>query len=164
MSRRPMNRVVDHSRDMVDLGLAARPVNTGEGRTVRRVPQTRRRSVMSIWLGRSVSLTAAVFLGALLSGCAPSSAAMGDVGGAEANKSPAVESPLAMAPTQPALGDDAKSASPYQITIDNFAFNPQKLTVPIGAKVTWVNRDDVPHTATSTKKPRLFDSKTLDTD
>jgi plastocyanin len=119
---------------------------------------------MSIWFGRSVSLTAAVFLGALLSGCAPSSAAMGDVGGAEENKSPAVESPLAMAPTQPALGDDAKSASPYQITIDNFAFNPQKLTVPIGAKVTWVNRDDVPHTATSTKKPRLFDSKTLDTD
>ena len=119
---------------------------------------------MSIWFGKSVSLTAAVFLGALLSGCAPSSAAMNDVGSAKENKSPAVDSCVAMAPAQPVLGDDAKSASKYQITIDNFAFNPQKLTVPIGAKVTWINRDDVPHTATSTKKPKLFDSKTLDTD
>jgi plastocyanin len=30
--------------------------------------------------------------------------------------------------------------------------------------VTWINRDDVPHTATSTAKPRLFDSGALDTD
>lgn len=39
-----------------------------------------------------------------------------------------------------------------------------ELTVPIGAEVTWVNRDDVPHTATSTVKPRAFDSGALDTD
>ena len=30
--------------------------------------------------------------------------------------------------------------------------------------MTWVNRDDVPHTATSTNKPREIDSHTLDTD
>jgi plastocyanin len=38
------------------------------------------------------------------------------------------------------------------------------MTVSAGTRVTWVNHDDVPHTATSTVKPRLFDSGTLDTD
>ena len=52
----------------------------------------------------------------------------------------------------------------HQVVIDNFTFNPPTLTVPAGTKVTWVNRDDVPHTATSTTKPRSFDSGTLDTD
>jgi plastocyanin len=51
-----------------------------------------------------------------------------------------------------------------QVLIDNFKFEPRQLTVTAGAKVTWVNRDDVPHTATSTAKPKAFDSKTLDTD
>jgi plastocyanin len=51
-----------------------------------------------------------------------------------------------------------------QIVIDNFSFKPSKLTITAGTKVTWVNRDDVPHTATSTTKPRVIDSKTLDTD
>ena len=38
------------------------------------------------------------------------------------------------------------------------------LTVPVGASVTWINHDDVPHTATASSKPREFDSKALDTD
>jgi plastocyanin len=58
----------------------------------------------------------------------------------------------------------ADEKNPNQVVIDNFRFEPRELTVAAGAKVTWVNRDDVPHTATSTAKPRSFDSKTLDTD
>jgi plastocyanin len=50
------------------------------------------------------------------------------------------------------------------VTIDNFTFDPPTLTVSRGAKVTWLNRDDVPHTATSSASPRAFDSKALDTD
>src|SRR6266436_8398085 len=42
------------------------------------------------------------------------------------------------------------------IVIDNFTFNPPRLAVSVGTKVTWVNRDDVPHTATSTEKPKRF--------
>jgi plastocyanin len=53
---------------------------------------------------------------------------------------------------------------PNQITIDNFRFSPREMTVTAGTKVTWVNNDDVPHTATSTAKPKSFDSRTLDTD
>ena len=51
-----------------------------------------------------------------------------------------------------------------EVVIDNFTYSPVKLTVATGARVTWINHDDVPHTVTSTTKPRLLDSPTLDTD
>jgi plastocyanin len=51
-----------------------------------------------------------------------------------------------------------------QIVIDNFTFDPPTLTVSVGTRVSWVNRDDVPHTATSTAKPKLFDSGALDSE
>ena len=47
-----------------------------------------------------------------------------------------------------------------EIVIQNFAFEPATLTVKAGTKVTWVNRDDEPHTATATDK--RFNSKTLE--
>ncbi|HEV2435084.1 MAG TPA: cupredoxin family copper-binding protein [Verrucomicrobiae bacterium] len=49
-----------------------------------------------------------------------------------------------------------------EVTIDNFNFTPPALTVSAGTKVTWVNKDDVPHTVTSDDK--LFGSRALDTD
>jgi plastocyanin len=120
---------------------------------------------MSSWLGRSVPLMAVIcLLGALVSGCAPSSAARESGAGAARDETSTLDTAEPLAPAPPGDGDDTKSAVPHQITIDNFAFNPRKLTVPVGAKVTWINHDDVPHTATSAKKPRLFDSGTLDTD
>jgi len=62
-----------------------------------------------------------------------------------------------------ARSDETKRAS-TEVVIDNFTFDPPKLTVEAGAKVTWINHDDVPHTATSSTRPRAFDSGTLDTD
>jgi plastocyanin len=60
---------------------------------------------------------------------------------------------------------DAKAPSSIQnIHIDNFTFDPKTVTITPGTKVIWTNRDDVPHTATSTAKPKAFDSGTLDTD
>jgi amicyanin len=32
-----------------------------------------------------------------------------------------------------------------QVVIDNFTFSPTPLTVKLGATVTWMNRDDMPH-------------------
>jgi plastocyanin len=58
----------------------------------------------------------------------------------------------------------APAEAEQQVKIDNFTFDPPTLTIAAGTKVTWVNRDDVPHTATSTAKPKSFDSGTLDTD
>jgi len=48
------------------------------------------------------------------------------------------------------------------VKIDNFSFTPQEITVAAGTKVTWVNRDDIPHTVVSTNE--TFKSKALDTD
>jgi Icc protein len=56
----------------------------------------------------------------------------------------------------------AAGTAKQQVTIDNFSFKPRSLTVPVGATVTWINHDDVPHTVVSTKK--RFASPTLDTD
>ena len=61
-------------------------------------------------------------------------------------------------------GPSRRRPPAHQIVIDNFAFDPTELTVPVGTEVTWVNHDDVPHTATSTAKPKAFDSGALDTD
>jgi plastocyanin len=56
----------------------------------------------------------------------------------------------------------AAQAATVEVKIDNFVFNPQTITVKAGDTVTWVNHDDIPHTATS--KTGVFRSKALDTD
>jgi plastocyanin len=63
-----------------------------------------------------------------------------------------------------ATGESSVDEVSTQVVIDNFTFNPPTVTIASGTKVTWVNHDDVPHTATSTAKPRQFHSGTLDTD
>lgn len=50
-----------------------------------------------------------------------------------------------------------------KITIDNFTFSPPEITVPVGAVVTWVNHDDIPHSVVAGDK-KTFRSKALDTD
>jgi plastocyanin len=59
---------------------------------------------------------------------------------------------------------DPAAAESNQVVIDSFAFSPREITVSPGSRVTWVNRDDVPHTTTSSARPRAFSSGTLDTD
>jgi amicyanin len=56
------------------------------------------------------------------------------------------------------------SPAPVTITIDNFNFSPKSVTIAPGTTVSWVNRDDVPHTATGKGAQPAFDSKMLDTD
>jgi plastocyanin len=62
----------------------------------------------------------------------------------------------------PASVKAAANDQPATVNIDNFSFAPQTLTVPVGATVTWTNRDDIPHTAVSTDG--VFKSKVMDTD
>ena len=54
----------------------------------------------------------------------------------------------------------ARSAE-MTVMIDNFTFNPPRLTVTAGTTVTWDNEDDIPHTVASST--RVFRSKALDT-
>jgi plastocyanin len=66
-----------------------------------------------------------------------------------------------------ALADDTSGATAggkvNKIEIKDFAFNPQTITVKSGEKITWINRDEEPHTVVSVGKkfPR---SHGLDTD
>ena len=103
-------------------------------------------------------------LSALLTGCGWSSGET-TLEGAEERKAPhsAMATAHEMKSQKPARSVMAKGAS-TEVVIDNFTFDPPKLTISPGTQVTWVNHDDVPHTATSSTKPRTFDSGTLDTD
>lgn len=57
----------------------------------------------------------------------------------------------------------ATVANSNKIEIKDFAFNPPTLTVKSGEKITWINRDDEPHTVVSVEK-QFKKSTALDTD
>lgn len=57
-----------------------------------------------------------------------------------------------------AAGADGARAA-RTVVIENMQFNPPQMTVRVGERVVWVNRDLVPHTVTSTSK--LFDSGSI---
>ena len=125
---------------------------------------------LKINLSRLVMLS---LLGLSLTGCSQSNAAdYGDTRGR--SESQAIAQPAASPvsdmsnmkmpekPTSSRTKEVATNSVPNQVVIENFSFVPATLTIKAGTKVTWINRDDVPHTATDTDK--RFNSKTLDTD
>ena len=72
---------------------------------------------------------------------------------------PAIAALLMLTGSPSVMANDQPSA---EVTIDNFVFGPQAVTVPVGTTVTWTNRDDIPHTVVSTEG--VFKSKVRDTD
>lgn len=56
----------------------------------------------------------------------------------------------------------AGDAAAVPVGIDNFTFTPAEVTVHAGARVEWVNRDDIPHTVVDAA--HSFRSQALDTD
>jgi plastocyanin len=77
---------------------------------------------------------------------------------------------VGLALSTPAFAEDAgqptqiAATAPSTVTIDNFAFAPAILAVPVGTKVTWDNKDEEPHTVTSADGGMMFKSPALDTD
>jgi plastocyanin len=71
--------------------------------------------------------------------------------------------PLASGPLQmgPVAAAEAKP-NVTAITIDNFSFAPMQIEIAAGTQVTWINKDDVPHTVVSVD--HKFKSRALDTD
>jgi plastocyanin len=109
---------------------------------------------------RAGALGALLSAAMLVTGCGAQS--RGDApGGGPAHAAEAATGPTE---TPAAAQGQAEGAAAKEVRIDNFAFSPRELTVAPGTTVTWVNHDDVPHTATSTARPRVFDSRTLVTD
>src|SRR5437870_12487082 len=58
---------------------------------------------------------------------------------------------------------DSAAANKNTIEIKDFNFNPKTLTVKSGEKITWINRDEEPHTIVSVDK-QFKKSPPLDTD
>ena len=56
----------------------------------------------------------------------------------------------------------ARAQDAAAVAIDNFTFNPQRITVKAGSTVTWTNKDDIPHAVVASG--HAFRSKVLDTD
>lgn len=56
----------------------------------------------------------------------------------------------------------SQGAVPNSIEVKDFMFMPTTLTVHAGDKVTWVNKDDEPHTVVS--DTGMFRSGAMDTD
>ena len=62
---------------------------------------------------------------------------------------PDTHAPITMRPDSgatPSITAPSAPASGNQVAIDGFAFAPATLTVHAGATVTWINRDEEPHT------------------
>jgi plastocyanin len=59
--------------------------------------------------------------------------------------------------------EGAEEGAKNQIVIKDFHFTPETLTVKSGEKITWINRDEEPHTVVSVEK-QFKKSSALDTD
>jgi plastocyanin len=57
---------------------------------------------------------------------------------------------------------EAGATSAKAVTIQDYTYEPAKITVPKGTTVTFTNRDSTPHTATS-KESGVFESGSIDT-
>ena len=122
--------------------------------------------LFNVW--NAAALAALLLTGSLLAGCGTdsghttiarsTSAPAADVAGAD----PALPTDKVVAGSNDASAGAADASAAQQISIDNFTFSPQTLNVPVGATVTWINRDDVPHTVVDADK--RFKSAALDTD
>ena len=96
---------------------------------------------------RSISILAmAVVAGLLLAGC---------------TKSAGSTTTAPSGSTTTGGGATTAATGQFQVAIDNFAFTPAELTVPVGSTITWTNNQAANHTVTS--DTGAFDSGTLAT-
>jgi plastocyanin len=72
---------------------------------------------------------------------------------------PLTPTPTGNTPVKPTGTTPGPDYKPAAVIIENFAFSPAVLTVPVGTTVTWTNQDSVQHTVT--ERESLFDSGLL---
>ncbi|HWB51786.1 MAG TPA: plastocyanin/azurin family copper-binding protein [Stellaceae bacterium] len=72
-------------------------------------------------------------------------------------------SPVALA-ADPSAAPQVAATGAGTVTINNFEFQPPLVTVAPGTTVTWINRDEEPHTVLSADGGATFKSPALDTD
>src|SRR5258708_15691454 len=97
----------------------------------------------------------AIGLSVVLTGCKAAVKNTGETGGKKLDNDPTMHG---MQSPPPQANVDATGKSEVQIVIENFTFSPSDVTVTPGTKVTWINKDEAPHTATSTRPYKKFNS------
>jgi amicyanin len=110
-------------------------------------------------------LTACAAIGALLT----VAACGGSDSQAPAPQDHAVAEPSTTSSEMPGMSGMSTTPAPQSgsavattsVDIKEFAFGPQSITVKVGAKVTWTNDDQDPHTVTSQSGNGPLKSKTL---
>ncbi|MGW7208127.1 cupredoxin domain-containing protein [Streptomyces sp. NPDC054837] len=124
-----------------------RTKETGERR---RRPPAGNRALLVAGLG--AALAAVLSLGLLQAAAGSSTTAASDTAAGAAQAPAAAEARQA-----------AAAAPDHQVDIMNNRFGDGKqLVVEVGQTVRWTNHDSVPHTVTTTKGPKKFDSGTLE--
>jgi plastocyanin len=102
------------------------------------------------------ALLAAASIGAvvLFTACGGGGDSGGSSSGVPAEPAPATES----SKSEPAPSGQASRAEKVEIV--DFVYEPDPVVVQIGGKVTWINQDSAPHTATA--DDGSFDTGTLE--
>jgi plastocyanin len=59
------------------------------------------------------------------------------------------ETELESTPQESAPPSSGNAPRAEKVSIENFAYNPDPVTIQEGGKVIWINRDSAPHTATA---------------
>jgi plastocyanin len=127
-----------------------------------RVSSTRR-----ALLGRALALGASTtLLGTLLAACGGRRAASAPpptaaVPAPSMTTQMDMHTPMSMPMPDAATPAASPASGTTAVGIQNFAFAPAALRVPVGTEITWTNEDDVPHTVTAQDK--AYTSDALDT-
>jgi plastocyanin len=66
-----------------------------------------------------------------------------------------------VAPTTAPASPTPVSGNSAAVTIQNFSFSPQVITVKVGTTITWTDKDGFAHTVTSDSGPASFNSGDL---
>ncbi len=82
------------------------------------------------------------------------------VTGSNPSSAPTMAMPTSGSTTAPAAPGSSSSPGGTEVSIANFAFSPDTLTVKPGTTVKWTNNDTTAHTVTADDKS--FDSGNLD--
>lgn len=94
-------------------------------------------------------------------GSAPTPAPTGAPPTTAPTAAPAVPAPPTAAPAQAQASPAAKSNNVVTIRISDYAYQPDRITVPVGTTVVWANEDEEQHDVTSEGGPNVLDSPDL---